>query len=135
MQEHLWADRDRVRALARAEEEDRRKEAAIKEQLRQLKLEGARERLKDTLAPLEEGARQLHATVFEAAVAMRESLRKNHVLHGSSGLRIRRARDTDSAVSNGPKGPTSFRYSGLHAGYAKSLRISSYSTSEYGPAP
>jgi hypothetical protein len=84
VQEQLWVERDRLRAKARAEDEERRREADVKERLRQLKLEAARERLQDTLSPLEEGARQLHATVFEAAVALRESLRKNRALHGSS---------------------------------------------------
>ena len=54
-----------------AEEEERRREAAVKERLRQLKLEAARERLQEALSPLEEGARQLHAAVFEAATAIR----------------------------------------------------------------
>jgi chromosome segregation ATPase len=89
VQEQLWAERDRLRARAHAEGEERRKEAEVKERLRQLKLEAARERLQDTLSPLEEGARQLHATVFEAAVAIRESLRKNRALHGSSARRVR----------------------------------------------
>jgi hypothetical protein len=65
VQEQLWVERVRVRAQARAEDEDRRREAAIKERLSQLKLDAARERLQDTLSPLQEGARQLHATVFE----------------------------------------------------------------------
>jgi hypothetical protein len=57
--------------------------------LRQLKLEAARERLQHTLSPIEEGARQLQATVFEAAVAIRDSLRKNRALHGSSARKVR----------------------------------------------
>ena len=88
VQEQLWVERDRVRAQARAEEEDRRREAAVKERLRQLKLDAARDRLQDTLSPLQEGARQLHATVFEAALAVRDSLRKNHALHGSSARKV-----------------------------------------------
>ena len=89
VQEQLWAERARLGARARAEEEERRCNAEVKERLRQLKLDTARERLQDTLTPLEEGARQLHATVFEAAVAIRESLRKNRALHGSSARKVR----------------------------------------------
>jgi len=89
VQEQLWAEQERIRGHLRAEEDERRGEAAVKERLRQLKLEAARERLQDTLSPLEEGARQLHATVFEAAEAIRESLRKNQALHGSSARKVR----------------------------------------------
>ena len=39
-----------------------------------------RERLQDTISPLEEGARQLHAAVHEAATAMRDSLEKHQAL-------------------------------------------------------
>ena len=59
--------RNGVRHHQRAEEEERQHEAAIKERLRQLKLEAARERLQEALSPIEEGAQQLHAAVFEAA--------------------------------------------------------------------
>ena len=60
-----------------AEAEEQRREAAVKERLRQLRLEAARERLQETLCPLEEGARQLHAAVYEAATAIRDSLQKH----------------------------------------------------------
>jgi hypothetical protein len=89
VQEQLWAEQQRLRAQTRADEQEREREAAIKERLRQLKLEAARERLQDTLSPIEEGARQLQATVFEAAVAIRDSLRKNRALHGSSARKVR----------------------------------------------
>jgi len=89
VQEQLWAAQQSMRAQARAEEQERQREAAIKDRLRQLKLEAARERLQDTLSPIEEGARQLQATVFEAAVAIRNSLRKNRALHGSSARKVR----------------------------------------------
>src|SRR5262249_12424641 len=89
IQERLWAERERLSAQARAEEQERQREAAIKERLRQLRLDAARERLQDTLSPLEDGARQLHSTVFEAAIALRESLRKNRALHGSSARKVR----------------------------------------------
>jgi len=57
VQEQLWSSSNVLRAQARSEDEERRREAAVKERLRQLKLEAARERLQDTLSPLEEGAR------------------------------------------------------------------------------
>ena len=58
-------------------------------QLRQLKLQAARERLQEALSPLEEGAQQLHAVVFEAATALRASLQKNQALRGSSARKAR----------------------------------------------
>jgi hypothetical protein len=89
VQEQLWVEQQRLRAQTRADEQEREREAAIKEQLRQIKLQAARERLQDTLNPIEEGARQLQATVLEAAVAIRDSLRKNRSLHGSSARKVR----------------------------------------------
>ena len=90
VQEQLWSEQQRLRQQRMAEDEERRREAAIKEQLRQLKLQAARERLQEALSPLEEGAQQLHAAVFEAATALRTSLQKNQALRGSSA---RKARD------------------------------------------
>ena len=89
VQEEFWVEQERVRSQLRVEQEESRREAEVKERLRQLKLQAARERLQDTLSPIEEGARQLHATVFEAAMAIRESLRKNDALHGSSARKVR----------------------------------------------
>ncbi len=89
VQEELWAEGERRRARLRAEEEERRREAEIKERLRTLKLEAARERLQEALSPLEEGARQLHAAVYEAAMAIRASLQKHHYLPGGSAKRAR----------------------------------------------
>lgn len=90
VQEELWAAQEHVRRRQQAEEEERRREAAVKERLRQLKLEAARERLQAAISPLEEGARQLHAAVYEAAQAIRDSLQKHQALRGASA---RRARD------------------------------------------
>jgi hypothetical protein len=90
VQEAMWTEQERLRRQLAAEEEERRREAAVKERLRQLKLEAARERLQEALSPLEEGARQLHAAVFEAATVIRASLQKHRALHGSSA---RKARD------------------------------------------
>jgi hypothetical protein len=78
-----------LRRQQRAEEEERQREAAIKERLRELKLQAARERLQETLSPIEEGARQLHAAVFEAASTIRASLQKRGTLHGSSARKAR----------------------------------------------
>src|SRR6266540_4903328 len=90
VQEALWAEQERLRRQLRAEEEERRREALVKERLRQLKLEAARERLQEALSPLEEGARQLHAAVYESASAIRASLQKHGRLPGASA---RKARD------------------------------------------
>lgn len=89
VQEELWAEEERIRRRLRAEEEQRRKEAEVKERLRHLKLEAARERLQEALSPLEEGARQLHAAVYEAATAIRASLQKHRALHGASAKKAR----------------------------------------------
>jgi hypothetical protein len=89
IQEQLWADQERIREQRRADEEERRRESAVKERLRQLKLEAAKERLEDVLSPLEEGARQLHSAVFEAATAIRASLLKHGALRGSSAKKAR----------------------------------------------
>ena len=87
VQEELWADQERVRRRLAAEAEERRREAEVKERLRRLKLDAARERLQDTISPLEEGARQLHAAVHEAATAIRDSLEKHQALRGAAARR------------------------------------------------
>ncbi|MCL5108036.1 MAG: hypothetical protein M1401_04075 [Chloroflexi bacterium] len=89
VQEDLWAEQERQRERLRAEAEECRREAEVKERIRNLKLEAARERLQEALSPLEEGARQLHAAVYEAAVAIRESLQKHRYLPGGSAKRAR----------------------------------------------
>jgi hypothetical protein len=66
IQEELWAEQER---------------------LRWHKLDAARERLQEAMSPLEEGAKQLHAAVYEAAAAMRASLQKHQYLHGASAKR------------------------------------------------
>jgi hypothetical protein len=90
VQEELWAEEERMRRRFQAEEDERTREAAVKERLRQLKIEAAKERLQEALSPLDEGAKQLHAAIYAAAVAMRESLQKHQHLPGAS---VRRARD------------------------------------------
>ena len=89
IQERLWAEQERIRSERNAHEQELRREAEIKERLRQLKLEAAKERLQDVLTPMQEGAQQLHAAVFEAATALRNSLQKHNALRGSSARKAR----------------------------------------------
>jgi hypothetical protein len=89
IQERLWAEQERIRNERNAEQEEIRREAEVKERLRQLKLEAAKERLQDVLTPMQEGAQQLHAAVFEAAAAIRSSLQKHNALRGSSARKAR----------------------------------------------
>src|SRR5205807_5613213 len=72
-----------------AEQLDRQREAEVKERIRQLKLEAARERLDEALSPLVEGARQLRARVYEAAECVRASIEKNGTLRGPSARKLR----------------------------------------------
>ena len=88
-QEQLWSEQERLRRQLQAEEQERQREAAVKERLRQLKLEAARDRLQEALSPLEEGARQLNAAVYEAASAIRSSLQKHQALRGPSARKVR----------------------------------------------
>ena len=89
IQERLWAEQERLRLERNAAEEELRREGAVKERLRQLKLEAAKERLQEVLTPIQEGAQQLHAAVFEAATAIRDSLQKHNALRGSSARKAR----------------------------------------------
>jgi hypothetical protein len=89
VQEQLWAEQERLRQQRIAEDEERRRELAIKEELRQLKLQAARERLDEALSPLEEGAQQLRAAVFESAKAILASVEKHRALRGPSARKAR----------------------------------------------
>jgi hypothetical protein len=89
LQRELWAEEERIRQQVRAEEDERRHEAEVKERLRRLKLDAARERLQEAMSPLEEGAKQLHAAIYESASAIRTSLQKHQYLPGSSAKRAR----------------------------------------------
>ena len=89
VQEELWAEEERIRRRLAAEDDERQREAAVKERLRHLRLEAAKEKLQEALSPLEEGAKQLHAAVYETATALRESLQKHHYLPGASAKRAR----------------------------------------------
>ena len=89
IQIELWAAEERVRRQLTDEADDRRREQEVKERLRQLKLQAARERIAETMSPLEEGAKQLHAAVYEAATAIQTSLQQNQALRGASAKRAR----------------------------------------------
>ena len=89
LQQQLWAERERVRLSLAAEEEERRREAETKERIRQLKLQAAKEKLEETLSPLQEGAAQLRASVYESAVAIHEALMKNDYLPGATARKVR----------------------------------------------
>jgi len=89
VQQQLWAERERVRMSLASEEEDRQREAETKERIRQLKLEAAREKLNETLSPLQEGAMQLRASVYESAVAIHEALTKNDFLPGATAKKAK----------------------------------------------
>lgn len=89
LQQQLWAERERVRLSLAAEAEEIKREAETKERIRQLKLEAAREKLQETLSPLQEGAAQLRASVYESAVAIHEALTKNEYLPGATARKAR----------------------------------------------
>jgi len=89
LQQQLWAERERVRMSVAAEAEEWRREAETKERIRQLKLEAAREKLGETLSPLQEGAMQLRASIHESATAIHEALAKNDFLPGATARKAR----------------------------------------------
>jgi hypothetical protein len=90
IQDQLWEAEERIRRRLEAEAEERKREAEVKERIRTLKVEAARERLEEAMSPIEEGARQLHAAVYDAAIAMRNGLQKHGTLRGPS---VKRARE------------------------------------------
>ena len=89
VQHRLWGEQESVRLRLVAEKEDLAREAEVKERIRQMKLEAAREKLEETLSPLQEGAAQLRAQVYESAVAMHEALAKNDFLPGATATKAR----------------------------------------------
>src|SRR5262245_55369025 len=88
-QRRLWAEDEIARRRLEAEESDRRREAEVKERIRQMKIEAAREKLEETLSPLQEGAAQLRAQIYESAVAMQEALQKHDFLPGATAKKAR----------------------------------------------
>lgn len=89
VQQDLWTARESSRQRLTAEREELAREAAVKERLRNLKLEAAREKLQETLSPLQEGAQQLRAQVYESAQAMHAALVKHGYLPGATMKRAR----------------------------------------------
>jgi len=88
-QRRLWVEEEIARRRLEAEESDRRREAEVKERIRQMKIEAAREKLEETLSPLQEGAAQLRAQIYESAVAMQEALQKHDFLPGATAKKAR----------------------------------------------
>jgi hypothetical protein len=72
-----------------SEEADQKREAEVKERIRQMKLDAAREKLQETLSPLQEGAAQLRAQIYESAVSMHEALQKHDYLPGATAKKAR----------------------------------------------
>jgi hypothetical protein len=89
IQRQMWADQESLRLKTQTEEEDRRREAEVKDRIRQMKLDAAREKIQETLSPLQEGAAQLRAQIYESAVTMREALEKHDFLPGATAKKAR----------------------------------------------
>ena len=89
VQQDLWAQRESARLRLVAEKEEIQREAEVKERIRQLKIEAAREKLEETLSPLQEGAAQLRAGVYESATAIHAALTKNGYLPGATARKAR----------------------------------------------
>jgi hypothetical protein len=89
VQQRMWAEQESLRLKLESEEEERKREAEVKERIRQMKLDAAREKLQDTLSPLQEGAAQLRAQIYESAVAMNEALQKHDYLPGATAKKAR----------------------------------------------
>lgn len=88
-QQQIWAEQESARLRLAAEAEERQREADVKERLRQMKLDAAREKLQETLSPLQEGAVQLRAQIYESAQVMHEALQKHDFLPGATAKKAR----------------------------------------------
>ncbi|HEX8069312.1 MAG TPA: hypothetical protein VF546_05140 [Pyrinomonadaceae bacterium] len=89
VQQQLWAEQESARLRLVAQREELAREQAVKERIRQLKLDAAREKLQETLSPLQEGAAQLRAQVYESAVKMHEALAQKEFLPGATAKKAR----------------------------------------------
>jgi hypothetical protein len=89
VQQQLWVEQESARLRLVAEREELAREQAVKERIRGLKLDAAREKLQETLSPLQEGAAQLRATVYESAVRMHEALSEKEFLPGATARKAR----------------------------------------------
>jgi hypothetical protein len=88
-QRQLWAAEESARLRLENEESERSREGEVKERIRQMKIEAARQKLQETLSPLQEGADQLRAQIYESAMAMQEVLQKNDFLPGATAKKAR----------------------------------------------
>ncbi len=79
LQRELWASEERLRRRIEEEERERRREEEVREEMRRDKLEAHREMLKSVRDPYQEGIEQLHATVHECVVALRQGLQEGHL--------------------------------------------------------
>ena len=89
IQRQTWAEQESLRLRLSAEEDEHKREAEVKERIRQMKFDAAREKLQETLSPLQEGAAQLRAQIYESAVAMQEALEKHDFLPGATAKKAR----------------------------------------------
>jgi hypothetical protein len=89
VQQRLWGEQESVRLRLVAERTELEREAEVKERLRQLKLEAAREKLHDALSPLQEGAAQLRSQVYESATAIHAALSRHEFLPGATAKKAR----------------------------------------------
>lgn len=90
VQQELWATEESIRRKLENEEAERKAEAEVKERIRQMKMEAAREKLQETLSPLQEGAAQLRTQIYESALAMQEALKKHDFLPGATAKKARK---------------------------------------------
>ncbi len=89
IQQQLWAEQESAKLKLVAEKEEHEREAAVKERIRMLKVEAAREKLQEALSPLQEGAAQLRSQIYESAVSIHEALVKNDFLPGATAKKAR----------------------------------------------
>lgn len=89
VQQRLWAEQESARLRLVAEKDELEREASVKERIRQLKLDAAREKLQETLSPLQEGAAQLRSVVYESALRMHEALSEKDFLPGPTAKKAR----------------------------------------------
>ncbi|HMX29169.1 MAG TPA: hypothetical protein PKC13_26520, partial [Blastocatellia bacterium] len=87
--EQVWQAQEQQHLRLVAEQDEQRREAEIKERIRQMKLDAAREKLQETLSPLQEGAAQLRSQIYDAAAAMREALQKHDFVPGATAKKAR----------------------------------------------
>lgn len=85
----MLAEEERRRQQSQFQQEELERERETKERIRRLKVEAARQRIEESLSPLTEGMNQLHAKLYEAAQAMRETLTGAKFVPGATAARAR----------------------------------------------